>query len=565
MASHEHTLAADASKLAAEHERAREAAERKQKTREMGFMYGVAKEQIAVNKLKMKMKASHFVPPAGPAKWAPPPDSVCMAAVGDTSKLTSRMQEVYNADSSLFSACPVPWDDEWLANFSDRTKGQTFDEWLALEDKTIPCGESRSHIYLCPVGSDYSPLVIKSIINVVSAFCHGCRVHELPFVPIDPSWYYNVHDWMSDDDEEENSVKEAEEERKRKKKAEREARKTRLREKKKKAKAAMQGSDGTVSSDSDEAFEEEDEKAKHYRLVREKFEQRKAEEAKARKLRHRRRKKMAARTADRVKVCVTPVLDYLRHKLNHDWHGADNAYIVLAISTYEMVDPHAALNVDNEIEILERKMNVIKTEEIEPHRKVLANAIMQGKEAREEARRVEAELNEKILKIKYEMEQLYKQADKAWEGIDECIKKDERVGMLSIAYMDPLHGMSEDEKQRANSNGRDAKNFETLIRRTSKRITHTFGHLFGMEHCIYYHCRMNGCLTAEEQENSPCYLCAVCLRKLHNAIGIHTTHRAIERYYQIRKFYGGIWRKAFPDVEDWFKERIKRIERCNDF
>ena len=48
-------------------------------------------------------------------------------------------------------------------------------------------------------------------------------------------------------------------------------------------------------------------------------------------------------------------------------------------------------------------------------------------------------------------------------------------------------------------------------------MTHTFGHLFGMEHCIYYHCRMNGCISIDEQETSPVYLRPVCLRKLHNA------------------------------------------------
>ena len=51
----------------------------------------------------------------------------------------------------------------------------------------------------------------------------------------------------------------------------------------------------------------------------------------------------------------------------------------------------------------------------------------------------------------------------------------------------------------------------------------------------------------------------------YNAIGIHTTRRVIERYYENRKFYGGIWRKAFgPEVENWYKERIARIERCVD-
>ena len=66
----------------------------------------------------------------------------------------------------------------------------------------------------------------------------------------------------------------------------------------------------------------------------------------------------------------------------------------------------------------------------------------------------------------------------------------------------------------------------------------------------------------DEQETSPVYLCPVCLRKLHHACGIHTTRRVMERYNENRKFYGGIWRKAFPDVEDWYKERVARIDNA---
>ena len=527
----EQSLQDEASKLAEEIERKRDAEERKNKTKKMGFMYGVVSEASAVKKLKLKMKAEYYLPPAGPIKWFPPKDDVCRSAVGDTSGLTSRMKEVYNADSQMFSTCPSPWDDEWLAKFGDREKGQTFPQWMEDEDKKIPCGEARSHIYLCPVGKDYSPLLIKSMVNVIRGFCYGCRIHELPYVPIDPSWFYNVHDWMSDDDGDDGSSEDEE----------------------------------SMEADGLEDLLVEDEKAKWQREVKRKFERRKREEARARKVRHRRRKKMAARSADRVKGCVTPVLDYLRNKLNHDWHGADNAYIVIAISTYEMVDPHAASKVDIEIEALQRKANTIKMEEIEPHRKVLAEAIMQGKAARAQALAKEKKLADKLQKVKHGIEALYKEAEKAWEGLEEKIVPKDRVGVMSIAYMDPLFGMSAAEKRRANSNGRKDENTETLIRRSCKRLTHTFGHLLGLEHCIYYHCRMNGCLTTSEQEESPCYLCAVCLRKLHNAIGIHTTRRVIERYYENRKFYGGIWRKAFgPEVENWYKERIARIERCVD-
>ena len=543
----------EASKLAEDIEEREHEERERDKKKEMGFMYGVVKEQVATRKLKMKMKAKYYVPPAGPIKWKPPPYEVAIDAIGDQSRLTSGMKEVYNGNSALYASCPSPWDDEFLAIHGDDTHGQTFQQWMDKTDKRIPCGEARSHIYICPVGSDYSPLLIKSILNVVSAFCHGCRVHELPFVPIDPSWYYNVNDWMSDssgsDDDEEDEDNKT----------------NNMKNIKKNVKNNNNNKkyDSNASeSDDDDDEEEEDERTKWQREIKEKLEKRKKEEAAARKVRSRRRKKMAARSANRIKVCAGPILDYLKNVLKNEWHGADNAYMVLAISMHELVDPHSASTIDIQVEAMQRKASAFKVEKIEPHRKILAEAIMKGKEARDNARAIEKELAIEYRKFTLAIEKLYKDAEKNWEGLEERIDVDDRVGILSFKYLDPLFGLSNEEKERANSNGRHDENIGALIRRACKRMTHTFGHLFGMEHCIYYHCRMNGCISIDEQETSPVYLCPVCLRKLHNACGIHTTRRVMERYYENRKFYGGIWRKAFPDVEDWYKERVARIDNA---
>ena len=38
------------------------------------------------------------------------------------------------------------------------------------KDKRVPCGEAFSHIYICPVGSDYSPLLVQSIVMLFQLF-----------------------------------------------------------------------------------------------------------------------------------------------------------------------------------------------------------------------------------------------------------------------------------------------------------------------------------------------------------------------------------------------------------
>ncbi len=43
--------------------------------------------------------------------------------------------------------------------------------------------------------------------------------------------------------------------------------------------------------------------------------------------------------------------------------------------------------------------------------------------------------------------------------------------------------------------------------------------MFGIGHCIYYHCLINGSNDLEKSDACPLYLCPVDLRKLHHAVG----------------------------------------------
>ena len=40
--------------------------------------------------------------------------------------------------------------------------------------------------------------------------------------------------------------------------------------------------------------------------------------------------------------------------------------------------------------------------------------------------------------------------------------------------------------------------------------------MFGISHCVHFHCRMNGSDSLEESDRSPMHLCPVCLRKLQS-------------------------------------------------
>jgi archaemetzincin len=64
-------------------------------------------------------------------------------------------------------------------------------------------------------------------------------------------------------------------------------------------------------------------------------------------------------------------------------------------------------------------------------------------------------------------------------------------------------------------------------------VAHEVTHMFGVRHCIYYKCMMNGSNHLEESSSKPMYLCCVCLRKMQSNIKFDI----YERYLGLRQFY----------------------------
>ena len=57
-----------------------------------------------------------------------------------------------------------------------------------------------------------------------------------------------------------------------------------------------------------------------------------------------------------------------------------------------------------------------------------------------------------------------------------------------------------------------------FTRRCMRVLCHELGHLFGMKHCIYWECAMNGSNHVDESDGQPLHLCPMCLAKLHEAL-----------------------------------------------
>ena len=89
------------------------------------------------------------------------------------------------------------------------------------------------------------------------------------------------------------------------------------------------------------------------------------------------------------------------------------------------------------------------------------------------------------------------------------------VGVYSFARYDP-----------AFYGGRRGGDYQkVLLRRSCRVLVHEVGHLFGLEHCTFYRCVMNGSNHLQESDSRPLHVCPVCLRKLHYSIGFDPVKR----------------------------------------
>ena len=133
--------------------------------------------------------------------------------------------------------------------------------------------------------------------------------------------------------------------------------------------------------------------------------------------------------------------------------------------------------------------------------------------------------------------------DEAWNYVFGQASFKQRVGVFSFARYDPVFYGQEKVA------GRE----KLMLARASKVLSHELGHMFGIKHCIYYQCNMNGANNLNEADASPMHLCPVCLRKLHRACGFSpkVRNQKLLRFYQNHEFNA---------EASFVKKRTKRMQ-----
>jgi len=138
------------------------------------------------------------------------------------------------------------------------------------------------------------------------------------------------------------------------------------------------------------------------------------------------------------------------------------------------------------------------------------------------------------------MDDLY--PDPAWNFVFGQATFEKRVGVYSLARYDPaFYGQK-----------RDRDTDRLILLRSLRILVHETGHMFGIHHCIHFHCLMNGCNHLDESDAAPIHLCPVCLRKLQWSVGFDV----LQREQKLLTFYEKV---GFKDEAAWTAQRVKWI------
>jgi len=110
------------------------------------------------------------------------------------------------------------------------------------------------------------------------------------------------------------------------------------------------------------------------------------------------------------------------------------------------------------------------------------------------------------------------------------------------------------DKREIESTPLDDEARKLLFKRSCKVLAHEIGHIFGIKHCIYYQCLMNGSNHLTESDGKPIYYCPIDLRKLQCALKFNVLER--------QKKLQDLWTEfGWSEEADWGEKRLANLEK----
>lgn len=133
--------------------------------------------------------------------------------------------------------------------------------------------------------------------------------------------------------------------------------------------------------------------------------------------------------------------------------------------------------------------------------------------------------------------------DESWNFVFGQASLRERVGVFSFLRFAPsFYGEASSED--------DAILFR---RRSCKTLAHEIGHMYGILHCLYFNCVMNGSNHLRESDTHPMHMCPVDLRKMKHAAVFDFG----KRYEALSDFYA---REGMEEEKEWTRRQLTRMK-----
>ncbi len=132
--------------------------------------------------------------------------------------------------------------------------------------------------------------------------------------------------------------------------------------------------------------------------------------------------------------------------------------------------------------------------------------------------------------------------DPNWNFVFGQASLQERVGVYSFLRFDPeFYGQKRADRE------------QTILRRSCRILAHETAHMFGIQHCIYFRCVMNGSNHIEEADLRPLHLCPVDLHKLYASVRFDV----VERYAHLEEFCRS---NGLADEGEWIGGQLKKVK-----
>ncbi|CAE7709804.1 Ank3 [Symbiodinium necroappetens] len=161
------------------------------------------------------------------------------------------------------------------------------------------------------------------------------------------------------------------------------------------------------------------------------------------------------------------------------------------------------------------------------------------------------------------MEDIY--PGEEWNYVFGQAKPMERVGVFSFARHSPFfyNGLHASQVKESASHEQQA----VWLRACMRTMVHETCHMFGILHCVYFHCVMNGSNGPHDSAGRSSFMCPVCLRKLLLALsyapavtGVLPRYQAILQVLErlLADFADPSMEEVMSDIS-WLQKRISSL------